>query len=324
MLNVGLTGATGLLGSQLVDRLILNENYKITLINRTNHPFSTKIESGVSKLVCDLENEYSCIEKIKNLDIIIHLAGLPEGWAYDNEAFLKSNYCATKNLLQAISNNNIKKLIYISTINVFSVSQGQILNEYSPIGVPYCSDYCKSKLNAEILVRAQQEKGLEVITLYPAAIFGPGPNRKGINLFIKRYVQRSIPLVPSGTLPLVFIDDLSNVILKIIERQNFGRKYVICGDTLSTKDFCRLISNILNQKTVPPIVSNKLVNVFSIVSETVSKFTKEYPLISINDLRFLNWGPIPDSTSFKNDFDFKFTSIEEGLRKTIAYLKLYL
>ena len=138
-MNCLLTGSNGFLGRVLESSLSIN-----TVI----HTLSKS--SGVYNV--NLETQIPIFNH--QFDIVIHAAGkahsIPKS-IEDRDAFFSLNVQGTKNLLEGLENYKLpKSFVFISTVAVYGVSEGYLINEQSELNA--IDPYGKSKVEAEELV----------------------------------------------------------------------------------------------------------------------------------------------------------------------------
>lgn len=140
---VGVTGANGFIGSNIVNKL-RKEGFRVISLQRTI-PCSSNDETRVFDL-CKLDtiNE----ELLYGIDILIHNAALVHKPQADKYLYKTMNFEATKKLYELSTNLNIKKFIFLSTVGVYGK------NSYSyPIDINFPvspkSEYGVSKLDSE-------------------------------------------------------------------------------------------------------------------------------------------------------------------------------
>lgn len=178
--NVLLTGATGFLGSHIIDALIKNNTRKIYCIVRRNssgkpyiriknilsYYFGEKYNEEIGKRIIPIEGDITD-EKLsdsipKNIDTVIHTAATVKHYGtYDY--FYSKNVKGTRNIIN-LAKNAGAKLIHISTLSVsgnsladdFSVyrsSEKKYFYETSLfIDQPLDNVYIRSKFEAEMAV----------------------------------------------------------------------------------------------------------------------------------------------------------------------------
>jgi len=138
-MNIGLTGSTGVLGSQLKKKLNIKKK----------NLFSGKIEN-----IKQVNNWI----KINNFDYIIHLAALVPTSAVNKNKMkaLTINYIGTKNLINAINNYSKKKIwfFYSSTSHVYNFKKTKICETDQTKPITY---YGETKLKGEYYVLNNQK-----------------------------------------------------------------------------------------------------------------------------------------------------------------------
>lgn len=160
-----LTGATGFLGKELDKTLSTQAN------------IDTLGRSGQNRIVCDLSEGSPQLEG--SYDIIIHNAGKAHSIPKtpdDAEEFFKVNYHGTLNLLSSIEQLDSlpKALVLISTVAVYGLEKGTMLDEKCPLKAS--DPYGQSKSMAEEAVLKWGEKnGIIIGVLRLPLVAGPRP-----------------------------------------------------------------------------------------------------------------------------------------------------
>lgn len=135
--TVLVTGASGFIGSYIVNTLLVKGNIKVIALGRTKEKLDKKFEERLGSknlkiLVQDVSEPIDCEDKI---DFIIHAASQasPKFYGKDPVGTLKANTIGTYNLLELARKNNVEKFLYFSTGSVYGNS-----NDKTP---PYTEDY---------------------------------------------------------------------------------------------------------------------------------------------------------------------------------------
>ena len=148
-LNICVTGATGFLGSRLVEQLN-QEDVNIFVIGRNLKRLRNKKSSNVSYIEYDLNNPQKerIIEKIDNIDCLIHLAAyVPKhGNEDDIGKSIQTNILGTMHLIDSIGKIT-KKVIFGSTLEVYGLPVQLPISENHP--TEPLTFYGASKLSAE-------------------------------------------------------------------------------------------------------------------------------------------------------------------------------
>lgn len=160
-----ITGATGFLGKELTR--ILSSGTGVDTLGR----------SAQNRMVCDLTTEPPRLKT--NYNIVVHNAGkahvVPKTTA-DAESFFRVNYHGTLNLLEGIQQSGYlpEAFVFISTVAVYGVKKGSLLDEDTPLNAS--DPYGLSKKMAEEAVQKWGEtNGVRIGILRLPLVAGANP-----------------------------------------------------------------------------------------------------------------------------------------------------
>jgi len=201
------SGATGFVGSHLVERLCREHIPVVCLVRRTS---SLAWLDGlpVEKRVAPLEERDALADAVADADYVFHVAGLTR--ARTPEAYLSVNAEGTRRLLDAASSSakRLRRLVYVSSLAaVGPCPSAEPLDEMAE---PHPLDgYGASKLAGERAVQDASER-LPVCVVRPPAVYGPR-DRNLLPLFRTAQRFHLAPVVGSSRkqLSLVHVGDLA-------------------------------------------------------------------------------------------------------------------
>ena len=293
MKNILIFGGSGFLGSWITKSL-LKKNLKITI-------FDLRIKTELLKnLIGDEFNNIDFIEgditdfegvlkATKDMDYILNLAGLMTPDCSSNPSLgAEVNVKGSINVFEAIKKNNIKFLIYTSSGGVYGNE-----DKYNPFPETH---YGAFKLAVEGIARAYfNESLISSVGLRPFVIYGPGREiggTAGVTLACKAAKQNLKYTVGfSGKAGFVYVEDVTNLVERLIDKSPVGALTInVNGITASVEDFISII-----KKNIPD-----------------AKVTLNGKPISVVE-EILGGEP---SKIFK---DFKYTSLDYGINKTINF-----
>ena len=170
MKKILITGATGFLGSRLVEIMSTIKGLEILATGRTLKTQNISKKSNLKYILGNLEDTKFVDSLVKGVDTIIHTAALSSQMGNPKD-FQRANVEATKHLLKAAKANKIKKFIFISSPSVYFRFKHQLeLKESDTLPKPVNS-YAYSKREAEKLVQSSK---IPYIILRPRALIGRG------------------------------------------------------------------------------------------------------------------------------------------------------
>ncbi|MGP1375879.1 MAG: NAD-dependent epimerase/dehydratase family protein [Almyronema sp.] len=234
-----ITGASGFLGQAVVTAALQHNHQVVALIrpktDATRLPWSE--HSGVDLVRLDLRQRRGLADALAGCDAVIHLAAVKSGDFYDQFA---GTIMATENLLNAMTDAGIKRLVAISTFSVYDylqLPQGALLDENAPIeDEPGDRDgYAQTKLIQEQLVRDfQHQQAAEVTIIRPGMVYGPD------NLWNPclgaEFGSRFLRIGFWGQMPLTYVENCAEAIVLAAEKEAaIGQTINIVDDRLPSK-----------------------------------------------------------------------------------------
>ena len=183
-----ITGADGFIGSHLCE-LLVKKKFNVTAISYYNSFGSNgwldyinkDIRNKIKIISGDIRDKDFVSSVVKGQDVIFNLAaliGIPYSYR-STESYIDTNIKGTFNLLSASKNQKVKKIIHISTSEVYGSAQQIPISEKHPVVGQ--SPYSASKISAEQLCIAYNRSfALPVTILRPFNVFGPRQSTRAI------------------------------------------------------------------------------------------------------------------------------------------------
>ncbi|MFP4106147.1 MAG: NAD-dependent epimerase/dehydratase family protein [Phycisphaerae bacterium] len=172
------TGATGLLGSHIVEKLI-EQGKPVRVLVRETSDTSFLDTLDVEQVVGDVTDPDSLKAAMQGVEIVYHSAAQVGDWG-PWERFVAVTIEGTRNMLNAARDANIKRFLHISSISTYGHpnEEGLVLDESAPLGslgenLHKWSYYSRAKVEAEKLVWEYHNRGDIVATVVkPSWLYG--------------------------------------------------------------------------------------------------------------------------------------------------------
>jgi GDP-4-dehydro-6-deoxy-D-mannose reductase len=209
-----ITGASGFVGSHLVDHLVLNQDNNLfgTCFSKSDVKNLAKTKDKIKLLEVDLSKEeevFKLIEEVKP-DVIYHLAAFTsaaDSFSSPRETVLNNIACQI-NIFEAMKKSKLleSKTLVVSSAEVYgSVSQNSLpINEEAALNPT--NPYAVSKLTQDFLGRQYfLSYGLKAVRVRPFNHIGP---RQSSNFVVSAFAQKIAeiekgkrePVLPVGNL----------------------------------------------------------------------------------------------------------------------------
>jgi UDP-glucose 4-epimerase len=296
--SILISGANGFIGQHLVSYL-QNKGIQPVLAVRNVEGYQVNI-SGLIVRHFDLNQvELNNDKLLKNIDVVIHLAGIAHKKSVSQAEFTHLNTLGTQRLaLQAI-HNGIKRFIFISTVKVHgestTINEDDCFNEQSPLNPQ--DAYAKSKLAGEKLLKeACSGNGMDYVILRVPLIYGPGVKANFYNLLNLLSHNYPLPLSQVENLrSLLYVENLCDVIERLIQSPDCKNRVFLVKDyNLSTVDLVTSISTAFKNKPNFFHLPKKLIDPLARVFNQTSKIEKLFGSLVIDDAllrKELLWQP---------------------------------
>lgn len=316
------TGATGFVGSHLVDKLI-EKNYEVYCLKRKTS--STKWLDGknIKYVEGDLFSNEELEKCIKDMDYVFHVAGVVK--AKTKEGFYHGNSDSTKNLLEITYkvNPGLKKFIYVSSLAACGPAKTDKPVDESTVPDPITT-YGLSKLKAEEEVYKFRDK-FPISIISPPAVFGPRDTE--ILIYFKTFSKglNSVIGFNAKYLSLVYVEDLvDGIILAAENNKADGQKYFVCFDKAYNWDeIGSLTSKLLGKKALKIRLPHSVLYSVGYLAELFSTFSSKPATLNIEkckDITQLRW--VCSNEKAKRELGFKAKySLEKSFKKTIDWYK---
>jgi len=170
-LKVLVTGATGFIGSHLVEALV-QRGIHVRCLVRNKTLLGRVKDSPVELVVGNCQDRNSLKHAVLDVDQVFHLAGVTT--AVEEKTYFEVNALGTENLVQACIENNtrLEKFIYLSSQAASGPCPSGGKKKESDPCEPV-SPYGKSKLMGEQLALSHSHE-LPLLILRPCSVYGPG------------------------------------------------------------------------------------------------------------------------------------------------------
>jgi dTDP-glucose 4,6-dehydratase len=297
------TGGAGFIGSTLVRKLI-DRDFQVTVLDdlSTGLPENLPLNKNVKLLKGDVR-DFDLISKLtKKNQYVLHLAAhafIPLSYEMPLQV-AEVNAMGSINVLKACKDYRIKRLVHISSSEVYGPAQHEPMDEKHPIQ-PY-STYSVAKAAADMWAQTFFfEHNLPVVILRPFNTYGP---RESLPYFVPEMIRQCLkePVIQVGNLEtkrdFTYVEDTTEAMAKAVETKDIEGQIINIGSnqTHTMKDILALIKKLTNTENKPVVVDKSRLrprDVHTLITD--NKKAKQ----------LLEWQPK--------------TAFEEGIRQTVGW-----
>jgi len=231
-MTILVTGATGLLGNNIVRDLIA-QGERVRVLTRGQA--ATKPLEGLPLEVVqgDVRDRQAVEKALAGVQAVIHSAGhVHIGWS-QAEAHEAINVEGTRNIAKA-SQASSARLVYVSSVNALGLGaiDFEAEEETARAGIVACP-YVTSKTRAEELVLEHAQDGLDAVVVNPGFMLGPWDWKPSSGRMMLEVARRFTPIAPAGSFNVCDVRDVSAGTIAAARQGKTGRRYILGGHNLS-------------------------------------------------------------------------------------------
>ena len=326
MVSILVTGGTGFIGKELVQRLHeLDHNLKL-LVRESSDITPFEELNNIEYTIGDVRDNDSLNNAVNGIDIIYHLAAFTAIWAKKKSLYYDINVRGTENIANIALEKNIK-LYYISSFTALGPTSSEPVDETYE-NEKFCMEYEKSKCEAKKLVKEYIPKGLKVTSFYPGIVYGPGD----FNIFGRMlYDIMRGKILPLGLCPgkgqslacFSYLNDVVDCLTNIIENEDLsGEDFILGGENIKFVEYLNLIAKISRGKSAKKIPM-WIAKTYAWLLEIKASITKKKPSLSRDAINAIKYHRSYSSKKAIGELNYKITPLREGLEETIKWYKNY-
>jgi dihydroflavonol-4-reductase len=315
------TGGTGFIGGRLVAKLRERGDEVVALVRDPDK--AAGLQRAGSELVeGDLTDVAAIRRGLEGCDACFHAAaiykvGIPKS---QHDEMFETNVRGTERVLDAAHEEGVPRIVYVSTVNVFGNTGGQVVDEsYRRPAGDYLSYYDRTKYEAHQVALDRIAKGAPIVIVQPGGVYGPGDHSE-IGNMIDQFRTGKLPFVPFPDLGfnLVHVDDVADGCLLAHDQGEVGESYVLGGEIATMRGMLEKVAAITDRKPPKRTMPTGLIKAIAPAGRVVGKLMGLPPnireLVSVSD-NVTYWAK---DDKARTNLGYAPRDLDSGLRQTIA------
>jgi nucleoside-diphosphate-sugar epimerase len=247
------TGGTGFIGGRLVRKLRERGDDVVALVRSPDKALELE-RLGVELVKGDLTDVEAIRRGTDGVDGVFHGAaiykvGIPKS---QREEMYETNVRGTERVLDAAIQAGVPKIVYVSTVNVFGNTKGDVVDEsYKRPGNDFLSYYDETKYESHQVALDRIAKGAPIVVVQPGGVYGPGDHSEIGNMIDQASKGKLFAyMFPETGFNLVHVDDVADGTILAFDRGEPGQSYVLGGEISTMRSLVDKTSEIAGRK--PP------------------------------------------------------------------------
>jgi len=321
-----LTGGTGFVGHHLLRKLLnANQQFPVpirAIYRSTSDPTIMKsLPSEIEWFEADVLDVVALEDAFEGITHVYHAAAQISFNPSDYKSMRQINIEGTKNMVNQALESGVEKFIHLSSIAAISRPSGKKIVEGDPSkfeNLP--SEYGKTKYKAEMEIWRSIAEGLNAAIINPALILGPWKwNQSSARLFDRDgFISK---VYTNGETGFIDVLDVVDAMYLLMNSEVTAQRFIVAGENLSLRTVFDWMAEDLEIEK-PSFESPEWLSAFMWrVLRVMHKLTGSDPLITQETARTAHSQREYSGEKFAEQFQFKYRSIREAVRRTCVIKK---
>lgn len=292
-MKIGMTGATGLLGSNLA-LLALADGHEVVAAKRSTSDTEHLSAYSIDWRVASLSDVDGLTGVFDGCDVVFHCAAAVsiqfdvQPWIYE------ANVAGTRNVIEAFERSGARRLVHCSTVGALGLStDGEPSDETCTYNMPEFGlddAYVKTKRESQEIALRGAERGLDIVVVNPTYLIGPHDRRPSSGEFVLQIARRKVPGYTLGKNNFADVRDVARGMLLAAEHGRAGQMYILGGHNMTYKRFTDLVADAAGVERLDKRIGPYLAGAVGRLGDLYASLTGRDPLLNSATIR---WAQTP-------------------------------
>jgi nucleoside-diphosphate-sugar epimerase len=323
-LLVVVTGGTGYVGSHAIAALA-RQGHRIRVLARSPERIPAVLAplgvDQVETVTGDVTDPVAVDRALEGADAVLHAASVFSMDIRRAEEMRSVNVRGTDIVLGAAHRLGLDPIVYVSSeLALLPPAEGEVLTPDSPVRQPSWP-YCRSKADSELVARRYQEMGAPVVSVMPAAVWGPHDPHFGegvtraTNVLKNRY-----PIVMRGGMHIADVRDVAAVLAAVMTPGRGARRYMVAGDYVSMPDLIRTLADLTGRRIRFATLPGWFLAAFGRAADLVQRRVRMRLPWDGEGIWVMNCAARCDDSKTRSEFGIEPRPLGETLTDTVQWL----
>lgn len=318
------TGATGLVGNNLVRKLVADGRTVRVLVRPTANT-RYLADLPVEMAAGDVTDLASLQRACRGVENVYHCAAVVSIWEGMAKQMWAVNVGGTKNVLAAAKGAAVRRLIHCSSVDAIGLPEGdQPSTEETPWNwerLGLANGYARSKYEAQRLVLAAAGRELDAVVVNPTYMFGAYDSRPSSGRMILEINKLKVIGYSSGGNNFVDVEDVAVGMMSAAESGRCGECYILGNVNLTYREMFGCIAELLGRGGRQIPLPYPLARVGGWFGDVAGWWSGREPAINTTSVKMGYVNHYYDPAKAIRELDMPQTPIEQAIERAIAWFR---
>lgn len=323
-MRVFVTGATGFIGSHVMNMLLDRGDDVVVLSRKGRHAPHLEDDDAprLEVVTGDLLEPRSYRDALGTCDAVVHIAGWISTRKRDAVKLHAVNVEATERLWETCREASTKRVVYLASIFAHGRGEGSrpcdesVSFDERILDMPV--PYFRAKREAELLTWRHVERyGLPIVFGYPGFCIGPGDTYLSSMRIVRDFAVGRAPAYVRGGMSFVDVRDAAAGLIGCLDDGRVGEKYLLSNHNLPWSTFFATLGKMTGKKVPPVPVPKRPAMLAGRLAEKVGLGA----FVSEGDLAVMGATWFYDATKARRELGLPSRPLQESLRDGLSWLR---
>jgi dihydroflavonol-4-reductase len=323
-LLVLVTGGTGYVGSHAIAALA-GAGHRVRVLARSAESVPAALGplgvDGVETAIGDV-TEPAVVERPREgCDAVLHAASVFSMDARKAGEMTAVNVRGTDVVLGAAHRLGLDPIVHVSSeVALLPPTDGEVLAPGSPVKRPPWP-YCRSKADSELVARKFQALGAPVVSVMPAAVWGPHDPHLGEGVTLATNVLRNrFPVVMPGGMHIADVRDVAAVLAAVLQPGRGPRSYLVTGHYVTMPGIIRALAGLSGRRIRFVTFPAWFLAGFGRAADVVQRRLRTRLPWSAESIWIVNCDAHCDDSKTRSEFQLEPRPLQETFADTVRWL----
>jgi dihydroflavonol-4-reductase len=240
------TGGSGFVGGAVI-RALVASGQPVRALARSRAASEVVTALGAEAVAGDLTERSTLVDAMRSCDVVFHVAGLNRMCPRDPGELYATNVDGAATAVRAAADAGVGRVVLTSSSAAIGEVAGTIGREDSPHRGTFLSQYERSKYLGERAARAAgDDRGIDVITVNPSSVQGPGRTTGSARILLYAARARTALLLDTS-FSVVDVDDCAAGHLLAAREGVAGERYLLSGASVTMRSAIELLRRVIDR-----------------------------------------------------------------------------
>ena len=313
------TGGSGFVGGAVI-RALVADGHPVRALARSVGAEATVRGLGAEPVAGDLLDRAGLAGAMDGSDIVFHVAGVNRMCPRDPGELYAANVDGAAAAVHAAADAGVTRVVLTSSSAAIGEPAGTVGREDTRHRGTFLSHYERSKFLGERAARAAaEERGIELVTVNPSSVQGPGRTTGSARILLHAARARTTVLLDTS-FSIVDVDDCAAGHVLAAERGVPGERYLLSAGSITMRTAIEMLRRVTAGPRrvvwVPPAV----VRAATPLARVLAMGRDDAPVCPAL-LRTLLHGHRYDGSRATRDLALTYRPLEETLERVLAWYR---